>query len=166
MHLRTLILSLIGISLGLTSCGPTQPDFFTRVSQPEANEMYANGEFAKYIIIEDSFSPELKEALNSNDFRLKVMSAESISKIPNLSEQNFLSGVVALTQKKYQQASSFFIIAKKDIPQAELLMLDCKAKLHPESNLYASYQELYDRTEDVDLKKLIKNRYQFYRHGL
>ncbi len=152
-----------------TGCAPLMPDFHEIIEYHEYEGKLEDKNFAKYIIIEETFSTSLKLAIRD----LHAYRPEPIQKYAaqlTLPQENHLfKGLYYFKERDYSTAKLHFQLAyeaDRNFIQAKLLMLDCALELKDEKDYYSAYQDLLNSCTDVLICDLIKIRYQYVRHHL
>lgn len=151
------------------SCTSRKPLLYQVIDADQHDNYFEQGMYAKYILIEDDFSPELRKALEtyaSSSPGAKSRSRSDVKLLQIDAERNFFLGVLHLDKREFQTARLYFQSAATGIPQAEILLLDCARELNKPEDYLMAYQEIYDKTKDPLLRKVIKERFEYFRHGL
>ncbi len=152
----------------LNACTPKKPYLYAVIEPFMYSELKGQAYVAKYIIIEESFSAELKEALVSIMESKNRQAEKMAQELSSDAERNFMLGVCAMENKDFTQARIYLseVATENFSAQAALLLLDCQLESGEDMDYYQRYQQLYDRCDNPLLREVIKTRYQYYRHGI
>ena len=150
----------------LSGCYAT-PHLYTVVTAEGYSEKLQTKPFNKYIIVDESYSTELQIGLIALQLGNNRETKKALDSISDLSEQNFLKGMLNLNNREYEIAAIYFKeAAEKGNFQARILEVACEAQLGTQLDYLKIYQSLYDQTPNDLYRQLVMSHYQMYRYGL
>ncbi len=164
--LNNILAKFLLVAFILSGCSAA-PHLYTVVTAEGYSEKLQTKPFNKYIIVDESYSTELQIGLIAMQLGYKRETNKALDSISDLSEQNFLKGMLNLNNREYEVAVIYFKeAAEKGIFQARILEVACEVQLGTALDYLKIYQSLYDQAPNDLYRKLITGHYQMYRYGL